>query len=62
MCYSSGLCADMRVIGLSGSGKSTLLNLLGGLFEPTAGKIAIGRVDITKLSTNDFRKCVYHCF
>lgn len=40
----------MAMIGRSGSGKSTLLNLLGGLDSPTAGKLTVDGVDLTKIT------------
>ncbi len=40
----------MAMIGKSGSGKSTLLNLLGGLDSPTAGKLTVDGVDLTKIT------------
>lgn len=46
------------VVGPSGSGKTTLLNAIGGLDEPTSGKVIINGTDITQLSGNkliDFR-------
>ncbi|MCB0033607.1 MAG: ATP-binding cassette domain-containing protein, partial [Anaerolineales bacterium] len=36
--------------GRSGSGKTTLLNLLGGLDEPTSGRVLINGQDISELS------------
>lgn len=46
------------IVGPSGSGKTTLLNLIGGLDQPTYGKILIEDNDITTLSAKqliDFR-------
>jgi len=37
-------------MGPSGCGKSTLLHLLGGLLQPTSGKILLDGVDISKLT------------
>src|SRR5262249_15709588 len=33
-------------VGPSGCGKSTLLKLIGGLIEPTSGRITVGGVDV----------------
>ena len=46
------------LVGPSGSGKTTLLNLIGGLDTPTAGKVWVHEVDISRLKKNqliDFR-------
>jgi putative ABC transport system ATP-binding protein len=40
----------LAIMGPSGCGKSTLLHLLGGLLEPTSGKIVIDGMDIAALS------------
>jgi putative spermidine/putrescine transport system ATP-binding protein len=37
------------LLGPSGSGKTTILNLIAGILVPSAGRIAIGERDVTKL-------------
>lgn len=43
----------MAIIGASGSGKSTLLNILGGLDNPTGGKVRVGAWNLSKLSSSE---------
>ena len=41
------------ILGPSGAGKSTFLNLLGGLDNPTSGKIIVDDTDISTLSKDE---------
>jgi ABC-type lipoprotein export system ATPase subunit len=40
------------IVGASGSGKSTFLNVLGGLIQPSAGKIRVDGQDLLKATAN----------
>jgi len=60
----NGVTIDFReaefaaIVGPSGSGKTTLLNLIGGLDNPTSGKIIIDGTDLSLLKSSeliDFR-------
>ncbi len=44
------------IIGLSGSGKSTLLRCVNRLVEPTAGKIWLDDVELTRLAPAELRQ------
>ncbi len=44
------------ITGKSGCGKSTLLHLLGGLDQPTSGKIFFGEKDLTEMSEKEQAK------
>jgi putative ABC transport system ATP-binding protein len=46
----------LAVAGPSGSGKSTLLGLIAGLDRPTAGRIAVGGVEVTALGEDDLAR------
>lgn len=39
----------LAVMGASGSGKTTLLKIIGGLVQPTSGRVYIGEADISRL-------------
>lgn len=44
----------VAVLGSSGSGKTTFLNLIGGIDNPTSGKIIIKGTDLSSLRGNKF--------
>jgi ABC-type multidrug transport system fused ATPase/permease subunit len=48
----------VAVCGGTGSGKTTLLNLLPRFYDPTAGEVLIGGVDVRDVSLADLRRDV----
>jgi putative ABC transport system ATP-binding protein len=48
--FTVGKGEFIAVMGPSGCGKSTLLHLLGGLLQPTGGRILIDGIDISSLA------------
>ena len=44
------------LIGPSGAGKSSLIRCINRLVEPTAGKISLGGLELTTLSTRELRQ------
>ena len=45
----------LALLGPSGTGKSTLLKLLGGLLQPTVGRILVGGRDLKALTPSELR-------
>ena len=46
----------IAIVGTSGSGKSTLLNLIGGLDNPTNGKIYVNNKELSELNSSELTK------
>lgn len=47
------------ILGQSGAGKSTILNMLGGMDQPTSGKVNIDGMEVSAM--NDRHRGVYLC-
>ncbi|MFE7741627.1 peptidase domain-containing ABC transporter [Nocardia sp. NPDC057455] len=48
----------LAIIGPSGSGKSTLGMLIGGLLDPTSGRLLIDETDLSEIDPIEYRKCI----
>jgi ABC-type multidrug transport system fused ATPase/permease subunit len=48
----------LAIVGLNGAGKSTLIKLLAGLYEPDAGTITAGGVDLREIGPAAWRECI----
>ncbi len=48
----------VAVCGATGSGKTSLLNLLPRFYDPTAGRVLLGGVDVRDLSIRELRNAV----
>ena len=46
----------LALIGPSGAGKSTLIRCINRLVEPTSGRVYLGNVELTRLSSNGLRR------
>lgn len=50
----------LAVIGPSGTGKSTILKVLTGLLKPSAGRVLIEGVDVTRLGEDEWNEIRKH--
>ncbi|MFF8711761.1 ABC transporter ATP-binding protein [Streptomyces sp. NPDC015184] len=46
--------SSVAVVGVNGAGKTTLVKLLGGLYEPTEGRILVDGVDLARVDTEQW--------
>jgi ATP-binding cassette subfamily B protein len=46
----------VAIVGHTGSGKTTLVNLIPRLFDPTAGSVELGGVDLRRFDPEDLRR------
>jgi ABC-type multidrug transport system fused ATPase/permease subunit len=53
---------SLAIVGLNGAGKTTLMKLLCRLYEPTAGRITVDRVDLATLDPRAWHRHVTAIF
>lgn len=49
---------QVTLIGRTGAGKSTVFRLLLGLYQPQAGSVTIGGVDVSAITDTERRRCI----
>ena len=49
---------QVMLVGRTGAGKSTVFKLLLGLYQPEAGTVTIGCVDVSRISDQERRTCI----
>lgn len=49
---------QVTLVGRTGAGKSTVFRLLMGLYQPEAGRITIGGVDVSEIMDSERRTCI----
>ena len=49
---------QVTLVGRTGAGKSTVFRLLLGLYQPEAGSITIGGVDVSAITDRERRSCI----
>lgn len=52
----------IAIVGLNGAGKTTLIKLLNRLYDPSAGEIKLGGINITQFKSADYRKQISAVF
>jgi ATP-binding cassette subfamily B protein len=46
----------VAIVGHTGSGKTTLVNLIPRLFDPTAGRVNVGGIDVRRFDPEELRR------
>ena len=49
---------QIAIVGPTGAGKSTVFKLLLGLYQPQAGTVTIGGVDVARITDRERRTCI----
>ena len=49
---------QVTLVGRTGAGKSTVFKLLLGLYQPQAGSVTIGGVDVARITDRERRTCI----